>query len=206
MSKLRVVIADDHAIVRFGLSSLLNAQPDLKVVAQAKNGEDAVTRALETKPDLVVMDLMMPKRDGAAATEKIHRQLPDTKIVLLTSFGAYEGVARALRNGAVGAIAKSTEDEMLVPALRRIAAGETVISPEIQKALEGQPALGDLTERQREILEALTRGLGNQEIAVLLGIRPETVRDHLSEIFEKIGAANRTEAVSIAFKRHLLKI
>ena len=204
MNKLRIVIADDHAIVRFGLSSLLNAQPDLKVVAQAKNGEDAITRALETRPDLVVMDLMMPKMDGAAATEKIHRLLPDTKIVLLTSFGAYEGVARALRNGAVGAIAKSTEDEMLVPALRRIAAGETVISPEIQKALEGQPALGDLTERQREILEALTRGLGNQEIAALLGIRPETVRDHLSEIFEKIGASNRTEAVSIAFKRHLL--
>jgi len=203
--KTRILIADDHAVVRLGLSSLFSAQKDMEVVAQAKNGEEAVRLAAETRPDVVIMDLVMPRMDGADATTKIRAALPDAKVVMLTSFGSYEGVARAIAAGAAGAITKTTEDEQIVPMIRRIAAGEKVISPEIRKQLAESPAIPALTERQVTVLEALTRGLSNIEIAKLLDTTPENIRDHLKVIFAKIGAANRTEAVAIALKKHLLK-
>ena len=203
--KTRILIADDHAVVRLGLTSLFSAQKDMEVVAQAKNGEEAVRLAAETRPDVVIMDLVMPRMDGADATTKIRAALPDAKVVMLTSFGSYEGVARAIAAGAAGAITKTTEDEQIVPMIRRIAAGEKVISPEIRKQLAESPAIPALTERQITVLEALTRGLSNIEIAKLLDTTPENIRDHLKVIFAKIGAANRTEAVAIALKKHLLK-
>ena len=205
MKKTRILIADDHAVVRLGLSSLFSAQKDMEVVAQAKNGEEAVRLAVETRPDVVIMDLVMPRMDGADATTKIREALPDTKVVMLTSFGSYEGVARAIAAGAAGAITKTTEDEQIVPMIRRIAGGETVISPEIRKQLAENPAIPALTERQISILDALTRGLSNNDIAKLHHTTPENIRDHLKVIFAKIGAANRTEAVAIALRKHLLK-
>ena len=203
--KTRILIADDHAVVRLGLTSLFSAQKDMEVVAQAKNGEEAVHLAAETRPDVVIMDLVMPRMDGADATTKIRAALPDAKVVMLTSFGSYEGVARAIAAGAAGAITKTTEDEQIVPMIRRIVDGETVISPEIRKQLAESPAIPALTERQITILDALTRGLSNNEIAKLLDTTPENIRDHLKVIFAKIGAANRTEAVAIALRKHLLK-
>ena len=203
--KTRILIADDHAVVRLGLTSLFSAQEDMEVVAQAKNGEEAVHLAVETRPDVVIMDLVMPRMDGADATTKIRESLPDTKVVMLTSFGSYEGVARAIAAGAAGAITKTTEDEQIVPMIRRIAGGETVISPEIRKQLAENPAIPALTERQISILDALTRGLSNNDIAKLHHTTPENIRDHLKVIFAKIGAANRTEAVAIALRKHLLK-
>ena len=205
MKKTRLLIADDHAVVRLGLSSLFSAQKDMEVVAQAKNGEEAVHLAVETRPDVVIMDLVMPRMDGADATTKIRAALPDAKVVMLTSFGSYEGVARAIAAGAAGAITKTTEDEQIVPMIRRIAGGETVISPEIRKQLAENPAIPALTERQISILDALTRGLSNNDIAKLHHTTPENIRDHLKVIFAKIGAANRTEAVAIALRKHLLK-
>lgn len=203
--KTRILIADDHAVVRVGLASLFSAQKDMEVVAQAKNGEEAVRLSKETKPDVVIMDLVMPRMDGADATAKIREALPEAKVVMLTSFGSYEGVARAIASGAAGAITKTTEDEQIVPLIRRIVAGETVISPEIKKQLAESPAIPSLTERQTRILEALTRGLSNNDIAKLLDTTPENIRDHLKVIFAKIGAANRAEAVAIALRKHLLK-
>jgi len=204
--RIRILIADDHAIVRFGLNSLFSAQKDMTVVGQAKNGVEAVRLALSEKPDVVVMDLVMPKKDGAEATAEIKSQCPETKVILLTSFGTYEGVIRALQAGADGAILKTAEDETLVPTIRRVCRGERVISAEIRRQMAENPTLPDLTQRQLDILDGLTRGLSNNDIAKLLGISAPMVRDHLDVIFGKIGAANRTEAVAIALKKHLLKM
>ena len=202
--KIKILIADDHAVVRLGLAALFSTQNDMEVVAKAKNGEEAVELAVKTRPDVVIMDFVMPRMDGAEAMMKIQELVPSAKVVMLTSFGSYEGVARAIRAGAAGAITKTTEDEQIVPIIRRVAAGETVVSPEIKKQLAESPAIPALSERQTQILAALTRGLSNPDIAKMLDTSPENVRDHLKIVFAKIGAANRAEAVSIALRKHLL--
>ena len=204
--KIKLLIADDHAIVRYGLNSLFSAQKDISVVGQAKNGEEAVKLALSEKPDIVILDLVMPKMDGAEATVEIKAKSPETKVLLLTSFGSYEGVRRALVAGAEGAILKTAEDETLVPTIRRVFKGEKVISPDIQSQMAENPPLAQLTQRQLEILEGVARGLSNTEIAKLQGVSMPMVRDQLNVIFHKIGAANRAEAVAIALKKHLLNI
>ena len=202
--KIKILIADDHAVVRLGLAALFSTQNDMEVVAKAKNGEEAVELAVKTRPDVIIMDFVMPRMDGAEAMTKIQELVPSAKVVMLTSFGSYEGVARAIRAGAAGAITKTTEDEQIVPIIRRVAAGETVVSPEIKKQLAESPAIPALSERQTQILAALTRGLSNPDIAKMLDTSPENVRDHLKIVFAKIGAANRAEAVSIALRKHLL--
>ena len=202
--KIKLLIADDHAVVRLGLAALFSTQKDMKVVAKAKNGEEAVELAVKTRPDVIIMDFVMPRMDGAEAMMKIQELVPSAKVVMLTSFGSYEGVARAIRAGAAGAITKTTEDEQIVPIIRRVAAGETIVSPEIKKQLAESPAIPALSERQTQILAALTRGLSNPDIAKMLDTSPENVRDHLKIVFAKIGAANRAEAVSIALRKHLL--
>ena len=204
--KIKLLIADDHAIVRYGLNSLFSATKDISVVGQAKNGEEAVRLALSEKPDIVIMDLVMPKMDGAEATAEIKAKSPETKVILLTSFGSYEGVRRALEAGAEGAILKTAEDETLVPTIRRIFKGEKVFSPDIQSQMAENPPLAQLTQRQLEILEGVARGLSNTEIAKLQGVSMPMVRDQLNVIFHKLGAANRAEAVAIAMRKHLLKI
>ena len=203
--KIKLLIADDHAIVRYGLNSLLSAQKDMTVVGQAKNGEEAVKLALSKEPDVVIMDLVMPKMDGAEATVRIKEARPETKILLLTSFGSYEGVDRALQAGADGAILKTAEDETLVPSIRRVFDGERVISADIRRQMVDNPPITELTQRQMEILDGVARGLSNTDIAKLQGVSMPMVRDQLNVIFHKIGAANRAEAVAIAMRRHLLK-
>lgn len=203
--KLKILIADDHAIVRFGLASLIGAYPDLEVVGQARNGEEAVRLALTTQPDVVIMDLVMPRLDGAQATAEILAKLPKTKVLLLTSFGSFEGIGKALKAGASGAVMKTTDDEEIISIIRTVAAGKTYISPEIQHELNGSQAIPELTERQLAVLDALTRGLSNPDIAKLMGISPKMARDHVSAILSKLGAANRAEAVAIALRKHLLK-
>ena len=121
--KIKILIADDHAIVRYGLASLIATQSDMEVVGQAKNGKEAIALALAAKPDVAIMDLAMPKMDGAEATAVLHEKLPDTKVLILTSFVASDGIAHALDNGAAGAIMKTTDDSEILPLLRRIASG-----------------------------------------------------------------------------------
>ena len=206
MTQIKLLIADDHAIVRYGLNSLLSAQKDMTVVGQAKNGEEAVKLALSEEPDVVIMDLVMPKMDGAEATARIKESRPGTKVILLTSFGSYEGVDRALQSGADGAILKTAEDETLVPTIRRVFGGERVISADIRRQMADNPPTAPLTQRQRDILDGVARGLSNADIAKLQGVSMPMVRDQLNVIFHKIGAANRAEAVAIAMRRHLLKM
>ena len=206
MKELTILIADDHAIVRMGLASLFSTQDGLKVVGDAADGNAAVRKALHLKPDVVVMDLMMPGKDGATATAEILEALPETKIVILTTFGTSDGIANALNAGATGALMKSDPTSDLVAAIRKVAKGGTSISAEIERLMEEDPPAKALTPRQMQILEGLVRGLTNQNIATELGIREDRVKGHVNAIFTKLGAANRTEAVAIALRKHLLKI
>ncbi len=204
--KIRVLIADDHTIVRIGLTALLGAESDIEVVGEAKNGDMAVKEALRLKPDVVIMDLMMPVKDGAAATVEIREMLPAAKVIILTTFGASDGIAHSLEAGAAGALMKTADDALIVSTVRAVVAGKTVISPEIKRLMAEDPPVPDLTERQVEVLQSMTRGLTNRDIAKQLGIRQDRVDEHVAAILKKIGAANRAEAVAIALRKHLLKL
>lgn len=204
--KIKVLIADDHTIVRAGLAALLGTEKDLEVVGQAKNGLEAVRETLRLKPDIVIMDLMMPKKDGVAATADIAEKSPETKVILLTTFGTSDGIAHALRNGARGAILKNADYTQLAAAIRKVAEGGEFISSDIRQQLAVDPPIPELTPRQKDILASMVRGLTDRDIARLLGIRQDGVNDHVRAILAKVGAANRTEAVAIALRKHLLKI
>ena len=206
MNKIKILIADDHAVVRIGLAALFGTEHDLQVVGQAKDGNDAVAQALATQPDVVIMDLRMPNADGVAATQQLQAKLPSAKVLILTSYGEADGVAHALEAGACGAVSKTAEDAVLVSVVRRIAAGGSYVSPEIKKLLKDSPPVPRMTPRQQEILSYMVKGLTNRDIAALLKIREDSVEEHVNLILAKIDAANRTEAVAIALRKHLLKI
>lgn len=204
--KIKILIADDHAVVRMGLASLFSAKPDLEVVGQTKNGEIAIQEAARLVPDVVVMDLMMPGIGGIEATHAIHEATPNAKVLILTSYATSDGIARAIDAGAKGAIMKSAENTELVAAIRKVASGEQYISPEIKSLMDTDPPVAVLTGRQTEVLQSLSLGLTNKDIAKQLGISIRSVEEHVNHILERIGAANRAEAVGIALRKHLLKI
>ena len=204
--KLKILIADDHAIVRDGLVALLGLQRDFEVVGAAVDGREAVAKAAETKPDLVLMDLMMPELDGAAATAEIRKACPSARVLILTSYGEAASLSQAFAFGATGAITKNLPKEQLFDAIRRVASGVRVVSPEIEQTLEEEEPGPDLSERQLAILDGLTRGLTNKEIARQLDLSASGIKFHLYAIFRKLGAANRSEAVSIALRKQLLKV
>ena len=206
MKRIRVLIADDHTIVRIGLKALFAEEADLEVIGEAKNGLEAVKIALETNPDVVIMDLQMPKKDGVEATRELAEKLPSAAIAILTTYGTSDGIAHALQAGAKGAMLKTADDARLVASIRKIAAGEKYVSPDIRKLLAENPPVPELSARQQEILQSLTTGLTNKEIAQQLGIRRDSVEDHINTLFAKLGVTNRTEAVAIALRKHLLKI
>ena len=204
MKKIKVLIADDHAVVRTGLATILNTEADIEVVGLAKNGIEAVETALAANPDVVIMDIRMPVMDGAEATRELREKLPDTKVLVLTSFGEADGVALALKSGAAGAITKTAEDAELVTVIRNIASGGKYISLDIEKLLAESPPVPKLTPRQHEILAYMTKGLTNVEIAKILSIRKDTVEEHVNLLLAKLYASNRTEAVAIALRKQLI--
>ena len=206
MKKIRILIADDHKLMRMGLVSLFNVQKDMTVVGEADDGMSAIRQAKALNPDIVIMDLMMPKTNGAEATAAILADNPDIGIVVLSSFSNSADMARAIANGARGAQAKEAPTEDLVAAIRTVADGETAIASEIQQFIKDDPLPPPLTEKQLAILQSVTRGLTNPDIAKQFGISPVSVKKHLTVIFAKLGAASRAEAVTIALRKHLLKI
>ncbi len=203
---IRILVADDHAVVRIGLAALFATEPGFAVVAQARSGREAVRLADEARPDVVVMDLMMPDMNGVEATQAILERRPETKVVILTTFGTSDGIARALDAGARGAFLKTADDAALIAGIRAVASGGRAVSAEVRELLASDPPVAELSARQREILGYVTRGFTNQDISRGLGIRESSVKEHLMGIFEKIGATNRAEAVAIALRKHLLKI
>ena len=203
--KTTVMIVDDHAILRSGLKSLLGAQPDIGVAADTSSGAAAVQMALKLRPDVILMDLMMPDLDGTETMRRIRAKWPAAKVLVLTSFGLSNEIARAFEAGAAGAVLKTADFPDILDAIRSVAAGRKWVATEIETLLENDPPSPRLTKRQLEILASITRGLTNADIAVELGISAPMVNEHLNAIFTKLGAANRTEAVGIALRKHLLR-
>lgn len=203
---IRVLIVDDHAILRMGLASLLSTKEGIEVIGDAEDGRTAIKLTHKLHPDVIVMDLMMPEMDGIETTAALKRECPDAKVLILTTFGASDGISNALNAGAKGAVMKSVAFTDLVEAIRTVADGGEYISPDILRILQEDPPTPTLSPRQMEILESMARGLSNTDIAKQLNISVDMVREHATQLFAKIKAANRTEAVVIALRKHLLKM
>lgn len=208
--QIRLMIVDDHRVVRSGLSAFLLAYDDLKLVGEASGGEEAVRLCAKVKPDVVLMDLVMPGMDGIAATKAIQEQCPGTKVIALTSFGDQERVQAALKAGAIGYLLKDVSDVELVAAVRNAVAGQPTLAAEAQRALiqatmSPKSPGSDLTEREREVLALMVKGMSNDEIAERLTVRPSTAKFHVSNVLSKLGVATRTEAVALALQNRLVK-
>lgn len=205
MKRTTILIADDHFLMRMGLKALLAVQPDMEVIGEAANGRQCIDHVRELKPNVVVMDLMMPEIDGAEATKQILSFSPETKIVILTSFGNSAELLWAVQNGASAVQLKEDDEGHLLHTIREVANGSKMIPEDILALATGAQDVMPLTERQTEILHSVSRGLTNKDIARMEGISEVGVQKHLKLIFAKIGAANRSEAIAIALRRHLLK-
>ena len=204
--KIKLLLVDDHIMIRLGLSSLLKTRPELEIAGDTGDGETALRLALRHRPDVIVMDLMMPEMDGIETTRRLLAEWPEAKVLILTTFGTSDGISQALDAGAKGAILKNADLTELAAAIQAVAAGEISISDEIRQILADDPPTPKLSARQQEILESITRGLLNPEIARQLGISIPMVREHTTALFQKLGAANRAEAVAIALRKQLVKM
>lgn len=206
---IRVMIVDDHPMVRDGLRVFLNVLQDMKLVAEASNGQEAVRLCTENEPDVILMDLKMPGMDGVEATDYIRRRHPGVKVIALTSFADEALVHKAMQAGAIGYLLKDVPAEELAKAIRDAYAGRPTLAPAAAQALIQATApsttLGhDLTPREREVLALLVEGLSNNQIAGELTVSPATVNYHVGNILSKLGAANRTEAATLAIQHHLI--
>ena len=204
MSKLRVLVADDHLVVREGLAAILNRQPDMEVVAEAGDGVEALSEWRRLRPDLCLLDLRMPRLDGVAVVEQIRREDPHARIIILTTYDGEESIYQSLRAGAKGYLLKDAPGEALLQCLRRVAAGETCLPIELAAKLAERVSTDALTERELDVLTLLHRGLSNKAISRQLGIGESTVKTHLKAIFGKLNVLSRTEAISVATRRGLV--
>ena len=208
MNKIRILLADDHSIMRVGLSSLLSREKDMIVVGEAENGEEAVSLSREIKPDVVVMDLMMPLLSGSEATRLItagdSAENKKPRVLIFTSYGTSADLARAVMNGASGVLLKNAPTQDLPQAIRKVYAGEKVLSPEVCALLTEEMSSPGLTNRQLLQLELAARGFTNQEIANQLNVSLITVKKQFSDIFTRLNVSNRSEAIGFALQRHLI--
>lgn len=207
---IRILLVDDHAVVRQGLKMFLGLDPDLEVVGEAENGEEAVRLTRELSPDVVLMDLLMPVMDGIAAIAAIRRDFPDTEVIALTSVLEDEAVMKAMRAGAIGYLLKDTQAEELRRAIKAAAAGQVQLSPQAAARLMREVSAPDspekLTERETDVLRLLALGRANKEIALELNIGEKTVKTHVSAILRKLGVPSRTQAALHAVRIGLVSI
>jgi len=207
---IRVMIVDDHTVVRSGLGAVLASSDSMELVGEAENGEEAIRLCERLQPDVVLMDLLMPKMDGVTASKIIHERWPQIRIIALTSFREKEYVEGALKAGATSYLLKNVSADELISAINRAVLGQPSLSPEaaqvlIQTVNEPSQPGSDITEREREILALMVEGKSNNEIAKSIFISQSTVKFHVSNILSKLGVSSRTEAVALAIKHHLVK-
>ena len=206
---IRVMLVDDHAMVRRGLATFLMVFDDFKLVGEAENGVNAIQLCAEVLPDVILMDMIMPEMDGASATRAIRKQFPQVQVIALTSYKEGELIKNALEAGAIGYILKDISADELARAVRAAHAGRATLSPDAAQVLVETanlpPAPGlDLTERERAVLALMVEGLNNTQIAGRLTVSPSTVKSHVSNILSKLGVSSRTEAVSLALRHGLV--
>jgi len=210
---MRILLADDQALVRGGLRLILDAEPDIEVVAEAADGHEAVARAIETKPDLVLMDIRMPALDGIEATRRLLAELPETRVLILTTFDLDDYVVDAFRAGASGFLLKTAPPPQLVAAVRTVQEGDALLAPSSTRKLieqaarppSGAPILDQLTAREHDVLQLLARGLTNAEIAAELVVEPSTVKSHVASLLAKVGLRDRVQAVVFAYESGLVR-
>ncbi len=206
-NQIRVMIVDDHGMVRRGLSAYLAGESDLAVIAEARDGQEAIDLCESKKPDVILMDLVMPELGGVAAIRLIHNRFPDIRIIALTSFQEKELVQEALKAGAISYLLKNVSGEDLAEAIRDSYAGRPMLAKEAVEALiqsEEDEQIGeDLTLREREVLNLLCKGLTNPEIAQQLSVSRSTIKAHVSSVLSKLGVSNRGEAIALAIEKHL---
>jgi two-component system, NarL family, response regulator LiaR len=209
MERITVLIADDHPVVRQGLRTFLDLQEDVEVVAEAADGEEAVARAAELVPDVVVLDLVMPKVDGIEAIRRIRDASPSTRVLVLTSFLEDEKVLPAVKAGAAGYLLKDAEPSELANAIRTVTRGEALLHPTVaakvvrELAARDRSPAAELTDRELEVLRLLARGLANKAIALELQVSEKTVKTHVSNILAKLHLADRTQAALFAVRENL---
>jgi NarL family two-component system response regulator LiaR len=206
--RIRVLIVDDHLMVRRGLATFLKVYDDLELAGEAAGGQEAIQLCSRVKPDVVLMDMVMPDMDGATATRIIRKQFESIHVIALTSFKDEIMVQSALQAGAIGYLLKDVSADELAQAIRAASAGRATLSPEVAevivKAAGKPPKPGlDLTERERAVLALMVEGLNNTQIAEKLGVSPSTIKSHVSNILTKLGVASRTEAVTLALRNKL---
>ena len=214
----RLLLCDDHAMFRQGLRSILETEDDFRIIGEAATGREAVRYALETRPDVILMDIQMPELDGVAATKTILAERPEARVIILTMYRQDRYVFEAVKAGARGYLLKDADAEDLISAIRRVAEGETLLNPEMassildefrkMRELPRHPdhAISELTEREADILRLLAQGHSNQEIAEALQVSEKTVRNRLSEIFSKLRLNNRTEAALYALREGIASL
>ncbi len=210
MKPIRVVIADDHPVVRAGLQGMLSSQPDFEVVGEASTGAQAVALAIQLRPDVVLMDLRMAELDGAAATAQIRAQQVNTSVLVLTTYESNADILRAVEAGAIGYLLKDVQREELFSAIRTVARGKAILAPAVASRLLQQvqtPLLQKaLSAREVEVLSLVARGASNKEIARSMHLSEATIKSHLLHLFEKLGVSDRTAAVTVALERGLLRL
>ena len=206
---IRVLVVDDHPVVRDGLRGMLDGQPDLQVVAEAGDGKAALAQVARHEPDVVLMDLRMPELDGAGAIEVLTRRHPSVRVLVLTTYDEDQEIVRAVEAGAVGYLLKDTPREELFRAVRAAARGESVLGPAVAARLLGRlraPVVDVPSERELEVLALVAKGLTNRAVARSLSISEATVKTHLVHVFGKLGVGDRTAAVTAAYERGLLRL
>lgn len=205
-SKTRILVADDHYVVRMGVIAIINNEPDMEVVAEAANGNQAIELFEKHRPDLILLDSRMPLKGGVQVAKEILQKIGAARILMLTAFDGDEDIHKAITAGAQGYVLKSATGEQLVPALRAVAAGKNWIPAEVAERLAKREEFEPLTPRELEVLHELAKGLANKQIADVMNISQHTAKWYLKNILTKLHVADRTEAVTVAIQRGLIHL